>query len=141
MKNFLVIFSLVMFCTFSSRAQAEDRCDCEDRPSLKEAYDQSSLVFTGRAESLQKSPFRPNKTEVTFLVFERFKNNFDESKEGKVVIYTPDSMDNCGFNFVMEQDYLVFATGNPAAYNVSLCSPTEIVEAARGRLESIKKFK
>ncbi len=131
-----VLFSLLSIAALSTSAFAQ--CKCPDKPSLDDAVEQSSIVFLGRVTSIKNSAVREGKKEVEFAAFNRYKSEFQETSSGRqVLVYTPAQSQDCGVDFLLEQDYLVFGTGNPARYEVDSCSRTGIVEMVKEDIEAL----
>lgn len=134
---------LVLFLPFTilfAAAGVQAQCQCDSKPSLQEALQDASIVFLGRVTSIKESAVREGKKEVEFAAFNRYKTEFEENASGRqVLVYTPSLAEDCGVEFLLEQDYLVFGKGNPARYEVDSCSRTGIVELVKEDIDKLSR--
>lgn len=136
----VLFLCLTLFTSAVPNAFAD--CKCPEKPSLNQAVEDASIVFLGRVTSIKNSVMREGKMEIEFAAFNRFKTEFEETSSGRqLLIYTPDGPQNCGVEFLLEQDYLVFGKGNPARYEVDACSRTGLVELVKEDIEALGKKK
>ena len=131
-----LIACLLIFFDAGSTAYA---CSCAETPALDKAVDDSTVVFLGRVTLATTNPLRPNQREVRFNLSKLFKDETGMLTRNEVVIYTAEDQSLCGYTFVQNQDYLVFATGNAAKLSTSLCSRTRIFEAAQVDVDELTK--
>lgn len=104
-------------------------CSCGPQVELLAARETSSLVFVGHVLKVVPSVLKPGQNEVHLKIEKFFKLEDDgRAKKDMVVIYTPVEESLCGFHFIRERDYLVFATGTPAQYKTDLCTRTKLLE-------------
>ncbi len=103
------------------------RCTCPTKPSLEDALDKSSLVFVGQVKDLSVSPLKPDHTQIKFSVNRKLKG-FDEVAGNSVLVYSPKTLESCGIAFTEGMDYLVFASGNPAFFQTTSCSLTDVLD-------------
>lgn len=108
-------------------ATVPKRCSCPTKPTLEEALDKASLVFVGQVKDLSVSPLKPDHTQVKFSVNRKLKG-FEEVAGNSVLVYSPKTLDGCGIAFTEGMDYLVFATGNPAFFQTTSCTNTDVLE-------------
>lgn len=148
LKSFLPLLS---FCSlFCHTALAEDEildqiltpptCSCETKSNVEKAFQESSTVFVGRVEQIIESPLRPEMYEVKFVLLTNYKG---DDTEGRFrVVYTPLTEALCGYAFTPGQEYVVYATGNPAYYKTNSCTRTAILDLTRddlGKLSDLSK--
>lgn len=132
--------AILLFGLLALPSVALAACSCDKADTLKEAVQNSNIAFTGRVSSVRASPLRKGYIEVDFSVFSQYKNEFSDMPHEKVLIYTSSEKDSCGFPFLLEQDYLVFATGTPAFYQVSKCSRTAVVDVATKDIQKLNSL-
>ena len=109
------------------QANTPKRCTCPTKPTLEEALDKSSLVFVGQVKDLTVSPLKPDFSQVKFSVNRKLKG-FDEVAGNSVLVYSPKTLEACGIPFTEGMDYLVFANGNPAFFQTTSCSLTDVLD-------------
>lgn len=116
-------------------------CSCVEPNSVKEEFKQSSAVFSGKAIKIvdkNKSMFGQSSADFLAVVFE-----VDDSWKGidqkQVVVYTERSSASCGFEFTLNNNYLVYAYEVDGQLRVSLCSRTSPLSEATKDLEELGK--
>lgn len=133
----------MLLCGFGSiavtgseaRAQAPgalpsaESCSCPPKPSIEDAFEEASLIFVGMARENTVNPLKKNDREVKFKVTRKLKGFEEVPGSGdSVIVYTPDSPTRCGIQFGDGLDYLVFAKGNPAYYQTTSCTRTDVLD-------------
>jgi len=107
-------------------------CSCVPVGTVQEELDRSSDVFSGKVISIvdpsknKKIRSSADLVEVTIEVIQSWKG----SKESEVVVYTEISSASCGFEFSLNEEYLVYANEVDGQLRVSLCSRTAQLTAA-----------
>ncbi len=96
-------------------------------PELEQALEKASLVFVGQVKAKIENPLKKDQWEVRFSVTRKLKG-FEEVPGSVVLIYTPKDFEYCGYKFGEGLDYLVFANGNPAHFQTTTCTRTEVLE-------------
>ena len=96
-------------------------------PELEKALENASLVFVGQVKAKAENPLKKEQWEVRFKVSRKLKG-FEEVPGEVVLIYTPKDHEFCGYKFGDGLDYLVFATGNPAHFQTTTCTRTEVLD-------------
>lgn len=121
-------------------AEASAECTCQSKPALKSAYNKASIVVVGRVLEQRQTPLKPGFTEVKITVLRKFKNTDDDMRRETVVLYTPESDEQCGISFQPGFEYLIFAAGNPAFYKTTACDRTEVLENAQVDLHRLMQL-
>jgi hypothetical protein len=90
---------------------------------------QNKAVFSGKVIAVKK-PFvirsSADPVKVTFEVYQVWKGDVGK----KVSLHTGMSGASCGFDFIENQEYLVYANGEMANLKASLCSRTQVFQTA-----------
>ena len=110
-------------------------CSCM-QASVPEAYEAAVAVFEGHVLELQTvepSPSAPGYRSVRMQVVRAWKGV--ESEE--VVITTPLDSAGCGYDFSVDQSYLVYAAAQGGGLQVSLCSRTSPIARAGDDLKTL----
>lgn len=116
-------------------------CSCVVPGTAKEELKESAAVFSGKviniaAENkfmLFQSSADP--IAVTFEVQEWWKGNVQK----KVTVYTAKSSASCGFEFALNNKYLVYANEVDGTFKVSVCSRTALLSTAGDDLAELGK--
>lgn len=138
MKTLIPLLS-IFFPVLLAAAQDATSCKCAPADPVKEAFQQASTVFIGRVEEVGKSPFHPEMNEVRFALLNDYKHAGESAGRTRLV-FTPLAEGTCGYKFVPGQEYLVYATGNPAFYKTSICSRTTFRETAHEEITKLMEI-
>lgn len=105
----MFLFSMIVFLAFDT-GQYVYACSCVSRggPSPSEAFEKSTTVFSGEVTEIDKNDSSPTKT-VKFDVQRVWKG----VSGNQTTVITGSDDGNCGYPFVMNETYLVYAVGNP----------------------------
>ncbi len=136
--RFKLIVLTLLVALFPTAAVA---CPCSEKPVLKKAVDESSMVLIGRVLEQRSNALKPGFLEVKITALQTFKDDEGVSQE-TITLYTPESEDKCGYSFQPGYEYLIFLTGSPAFFKSNSCSRTEVLENAQvdvHRLQQIKE--
>ena len=111
---------------------ASAQCTCPAPPSLEKAFDAATLVFVGRVEDKRINPLKKGDYEIKFQVSRKLKG-FEDLPTSNVLVYTakeiaPGKIGDCPFNFIVNGEYLVYATGAPAYLKTSSCARTALLD-------------
>ena len=132
----IVCFGYLLIALHCEMAWA---CSCAEIPALDKAIDDSTVVFLGQVIQTSNNPLRPGQREVKFSLKKLYKDDTGMLTRNEAILYTAEDSSLCGYTFVHNQDYLVFATGNAAKLSTSLCSRTQIFEAAQADVDELTK--
>ena len=106
-------------------------CSCLESGSACAAASGSSAIFVGTAAAVQ--------TGVRL----RYRFDVEEALQGvdgkTVEVTTQPDTAACGYPFKVGTKYLVYATGEPGSYAVSLCSRTGPLEARRNDVDLLRR--
>lgn len=124
LTNFLLALGSTCLCF--SQAWGEG-CTCPPTPPLNIAYQTADIAIIGKVEKISESVYRQGYLEVRFYVMKKFK--WPEELGGdSAILYTRPKPEDCGYPFMRDQDYIVYATGNPAGLTVTKCSRTNVLD-------------
>ncbi|AIF45248.1 hypothetical protein X953_05965 [Virgibacillus sp. SK37] len=132
---FCTIFYLIIFIfTLFQLPGISHACSCLEPGAPKEEFKHSSAVFTGKViERIDKNENNliqssADQIAVVFKVDKTWKG----INETEVIVYTERDSASCGFEFKLNNSYLVYATKKDNKLHVSLCSrTTTLTEAAQ----------
>lgn len=107
------IFVSILILFFAYNLVSACSCLTPTDESKDEALKNASFIFRGKVVSANESdegkPF--NNTKIRFDVSRAWKG----VEKNEIVINTPLESAACGYSFKMNETYLVYAHGNPAA--------------------------
>ncbi|AFM04558.1 hypothetical protein Fleli_2179 [Bernardetia litoralis DSM 6794] len=115
MKNSILII-IVLFTAFSSKVYA---CDCKGEKLVKEEFELSKSVISGRVISREEvivtdTTIEKNTENIrngrlivkyTFLISEKYKGKFSSDT---IAIYTGIGERDCGVQFEIGENYIVY---------------------------------
>ena len=110
-------------------------CSCLEPPPPQEAYEDSDIVFSGELSNiiLDDSGYY---YEVTFQIIDIWKgDDFEE-----IIILTETSSDACGYDFQINQEYLVYAYYYNGGIYTNICTRTNLLEYASEDLEYLENL-
>ncbi|WP_404427909.1 hypothetical protein LG296_08160 [Ureibacillus chungkukjangi] len=129
---FLLMFPFVVnFSTTSSFA-----CSCGQPGSAVEEMDRSDFVFSGKVLDIQdtnKSLFSQSSAGLLEIHFE-VSNTWKGVNETEALIFTERESASCGYNFTIDEEYLVYGNNEGGKKRVSLCSKTTLMSEAAADL-------
>lgn len=137
MKKF-IFFASLFFILHSNDVMA---CSCVLPKSnslsklVKEAYKKSNVVFTGEVIEVKTKP-NTYFVEVKFKVFDSWKIGLPE----EITIITGQGGGDCGYNFELNRQYLVYAYENSKVLQTNICSRTNVLNSNKDLLV-LNKFK
>lgn len=98
---FMSIFIIVSFPSITSA------CSCAELPSVEEELEQSTAVFSGKVLGVREKRSLNGymKKSVLFEV----KNTWKGVKQSQMIITTGQGGGDCGIDFIVGKEYLVYA--------------------------------
>lgn len=134
-----LLSSLTITALLSSPAHDDSawaECACPPKPEPKQAFADAAVAFVGRVDHAKPSPFKKGFIEARFSILKKLKS-LDELNGNTLIVLTPASADDCGYNFASGQDYLVYATGTPASLRTDSCSRTAYLDNVLEEVEQL----
>ena len=113
-----IIIILVIFSSLYS-------CSCMEPPPPEEAYEDADVVFLGEVINIEldESGYY---YEVTFQIIDIWKGENSE----EIIVSTEISSDTCGYNFQINNEYLVYAYIYASGFYTNICTRTNLLEYA-----------
>lgn len=133
MKKTTIIILLLAFMLMSNLLPSTSyACSCVQPGTVHESLEESNAVFSGKVvEIVDENEKKFNKSSADLLAV-RFE--VEETWKGvtqtQVIVYTARDSASCGFEFALNDEYLVYAKEIKGQLEVSLCSRTNSLEAA-----------
>ncbi|HIH26140.1 hypothetical protein J4476_01950 [Candidatus Woesearchaeota archaeon] len=107
-------------------------CTCIEE-SFIHSYNRISTIFTGKVETIKIPKDSIGLAEIRLSVKEYWKQ---ETKK-EITVYT--SIEECGYNFNKDKEYLVYADKVNKKLTVSLCGRTKELEESKEDLYLLDK--
>jgi hypothetical protein len=121
---------------------AAEKCVCPPKKTVEAEFASSSVVFLGQvAEVKPKFPLHRDHMFIKLRVMKKFKGTENLPRKENAVIFTPAATDPCSVKFVKDNDYIIFAKGNPAFLKTSACDLTGMQEERVKELIELEKYK
>ena len=136
MKRTVLIF-LLLFCSFMvSNSSSVSACSCAENPDVDVALEQSQAVFSGKVLGIQA---KMGKGSYGRLVHFEVMKTWKGIEDSQVMITTGLGGGDCGFDFQVGQEYLVYASESDMYGEKTLvaiiCSRTTEISMAQGDLQ------
>lgn len=130
----IVISYLFFLCLNVSYAGA---CSCDNEKSLRDEFNASSIVVVGTVINISKSLEYPGFKEVRLRLVDKFKGL--PKVVSSTVVFTRENETDCGVDFRIGADYLIFGEGIPVKFIISLCSKTRLLDVALDDYRILRK--
>src|SRR5438132_978550 len=105
----MFFFSIIVFFTFDIN-QSAYACSCASQggPSPSEAFEKSAAVFSGEVKEIDQ-----NDSSNTKIVKFDVQRVWKGVSGNQTTVITGSDDGNCGYPFMMNETYLVYAVGDP----------------------------
>ena len=110
-------------------------CSCLEPLSPEEAYEDADVVFSGKVTDMVLDG-TGYYYEVTFQTIDVWKG--EDSKE--ITVLTETYSDACGYNFQINNEYLVYAYNYTWGIYTNICTRTNLLEYASEDLDYLNGF-
>jgi hypothetical protein len=138
----LMLFLLVLSLSIVSFPLTGFACDCAETPTVDEAMDGAEVVFTGKVLEV-KEEMKLNGSGMKSVLFV-VKNSWKGVTQSQVNIATGFGGGDCGCEFQVGQEYLVYSAKSPFFDNhltTSICSRTDEINTAKEDIVFLEKGK
>ena len=110
-------------------------CSCLEPPLPEEAYEEADAVFSGQVTNIvvDESGYYH---EVTFQIIDVWKG--EDSEE--ITVLTETYSDACGYNFQINNEYLVYAYTYAGGNYTNICTRTNLLEYASEDLDYLNSL-
>ncbi|MYL57218.1 hypothetical protein GLW20_06845 [Virgibacillus halodenitrificans] len=132
--TYLIIFIFLL----SIYPTTSDACSCLEPGPPKEELKRSSAVFSGKVikqiDENENNLIQSSADKIATIL--KVDKTWKGIKDTEVVVHTERSSASCGFEFNLNNSYLVYATKKDDKLHVSLCSrTTSLTEATEDLTE------
>lgn len=135
---FITIIVLLSYSPVKSYA-----CSCAEPGPVKEELERSSAVFSGKVvkiEDMNENKFTQSSADPLAILFE-VKETWKGIGQTEVVVYTERSSASCGYEFTLNEEYLVYARVVDGELRASFCSRTTPLLSAKADMDELGKGK
>ncbi|MGG2055519.1 hypothetical protein ABFY48_14080 [Lysinibacillus pakistanensis] len=133
-KAMTILAFIFMIGSFPSLTSA---CSCADLPSVKEEFELSKAVFSGKVVDIKEK--RSLKGYTTKSVLFEVTNTWKGVEQSQIIITTGQGGGDCGYNFIKGEEYLVYANESIMYEAKSLvstmCNRTGLLSSSHEDLE------
>jgi hypothetical protein len=130
MRSVTGLWSVSLAALLSLLAPAHAQaCSCLEQ-SAADALREAQAVFEGRVLAVTRDAERPELWVVQLAAVRSWKGVASET----VMLTTPQDSAGCGYPFVKDESYLVYAQAGSGGLHASLCSRTQPIAQAEADL-------
>ncbi|MDQ8734214.1 hypothetical protein [Paenibacillus sp. LHD-38] len=135
----LLCFLLVFSMWFVIEPLTVQACSCAGPPSVEDQLNRKTAIFTGKVLTLTKpakgkiwSSADPVKAQM------EVKTVWKGELDSQTTVYTALSSASCGYEgFEVNEEYIVFAYGDPERLETGLCGGTKTLASAQEELKAL----
>lgn len=137
--KFVILMTITIIFVLNFSPKTSYACSCVESGTVKEEWTQSSAVFSGKViEIVDKKKNRLIQSSADLMaVLIEVEESWKGMRQNQVVVYTERNSASCGFEFTINNRYLVYANENDGKLKVSLCSRTALLSLATEDLDEL----
>jgi hypothetical protein len=132
-----IMITIIFVLNFSPNTSYA--CSCVESGTVKEEWTRSSAVFSGKVIDIvdkKKNSLIQSSADLIAVLIE-VEESWKGNRQNQVVVYTERSSASCGFEFTINNKYLVYANENDGKLKVSLCSRTTLLSLANEDIDEL----
>ncbi len=136
-----MLFTLVMAFILNISVTETYACSCIQPGIAIEELNSSAIVFSGKVVDIKDENEDADIQSSADLLAIKFQVNesWKGVEETEVTVFTPRDSASCGFNFTLNEEYLVYAHEGEGSYHVNICSRTAPLASASADLVDLGK--
>ncbi|WP_100405542.1 hypothetical protein [Bacillus solitudinis] len=129
----LILLMMIVSIVFPLFPTTGFACSCVVPPPVEELVGGDTVIFSGTVKKIEEeSKYNPIQSSADRLaVLIEVDRTWQGLEDSQVIVYTAISSASCGFNFQVNEQYLIYASENGDGYEVSLCSRTALLANAQ----------
>ncbi|WP_271753401.1 hypothetical protein [Cohnella sp. JJ-181] len=133
----LGVFVLGTF--FIVKPAAVHACSCAERPGIEDQLQRKTAVFTGKVLSLSNPVSGRNWSSADPVKVQMEVNKVWKGElASQTTVYTAVSSVSCGYeDFKVNEEYIVFAYGDPDRLETGLCEGNKTLATAQDELKAL----
>ncbi|WP_342598344.1 hypothetical protein MHB48_12260 [Psychrobacillus sp. FSL H8-0483] len=124
--RFAFLFMMAFLCMFNYSPINSFACSCMQPDTAQAELDRSAAVFSGKVVDMvdvNKNNSIQSSADPIAVLFE-VKETWKGLDQTQVIIYTERDSASCGYEFTLDQQYLVYANETDGELRTGLCSRT-----------------
>lgn len=132
-----IMITIIFVLNFSPKTSYA--CSCVEPGTVKEELTRSSAVFSGKVIDIvdkKKNSLVQSSADLIAVLIE-VEESWKGIRQNQVVVYTERSSASCGFEFTINNRYLVYANVNDGKLKASLCSRTTLLSLANEDIDEL----
>ena len=134
-RLWLIGMLVVLIVTVNSPTPVE-ACSCADPWPVEEALEKRDAVFSGTVLKIER-PRRITSSATLITVTLKVDQVWKGDVEEVVTVKTAVSTASCGYPFVENESYLIYASHDGNDFRTGLCDRTALLNQARSDLEQL----
>lgn len=116
-------------------------CSCAEPPTVKDAQAQPrAVIFSGKVSEIDQSKdfLTQSSAEPVGILFE-VQRSWQNINNSEAIVYTAKSSASCGYEFNLQEEYLVYAYEHDGKLKTNICSRTTTLATAQSDLYILGK--
>ncbi|CAM3191971.1 hypothetical protein PALU110988_07610 [Paenibacillus lupini] len=137
LPKFFLIYLVVFGTWFMVEREPVHACSCATTPNIEDQLNRKTAIFTGKVVSITE-PAKRNLVSTADAVKVQFevKTVWKGEVSSQTTVYTTRSSASCGYeNFDVNEEFIVFAYGEPDHLETGLCEGNKTLAAAQEDLK------
>lgn len=137
MTKLFLIYLVVFGTWFMVEHETVHACSCAETPNIEDQLNRKTAIFTGKVVSLTE-PAKGKLVSTADPVKVQFevKTVWKGEVSSQTTVYTAMSSVSCGYeNFKVNEEFIVFAYGDPDHLETGLCEGNKTLAAAQEDLK------
>ncbi|GGA00981.1 hypothetical protein GCM10008018_54070 [Paenibacillus marchantiophytorum] len=138
-RRVILIYLFVFGTWFVVEPLTVHACSCAEPPNIKDQLNQKTAIFKGKVLSLTKPVIGKiwSSADPVKAQFE-VKTVWKGELSSQTTVYTALSSASCGYEgFEVNEEYIVFASGDPERLETGLCEGTMTLASADEELKAL----
>lgn len=139
MMKAILIYMFVFGAWLAVGDERAHACSCAETPGIEDQLNRKTAIFTGKVKSV-KQPDKgtiwssADPVKVQFEV----KTVWKGEVSSQTTVYTALSSESCGYEgFKVNEEFIVFAYGEPDRLETGLCEGNKTIAAAQEELKAL----
>ena len=136
---YLVLFMVTLISVFSYSTSTSYACSCVPPGTPQEEMERSAAVFSGKVTKIvdeNQNNFTQSSADSLAVQIE-VKDAWKGIDQKQVVVYTARDSASCGFEFEVNQEYLIYASESEGKLQTTICSRTTLLNMAAEDMDAL----
>ncbi|MDF0728527.1 hypothetical protein PY093_17980 [Cytobacillus sp. S13-E01] len=134
---FMILFS----GSFLYKPSTTFACSCLQPPPVEVELERKTAIFSGKVIKIEDTTtFNQSSGDLLKVIFE-VKSSWKGINQPQAIVYTTRDSASCGFNFNLNEDYVVYAYSEEDKLMTGLCERTKSLDIAQEDLKALGEGK